>query len=273
MNKSFQKILFLLTLIIGSQLVSNAQNTCEVNPDLAYLGSYFHATVETVIQPAHYKGSDWLIAGGILASTALVYGNDQAIFDFFDRQMSPSQGEQFSKYSDAFGSGLLSVPLLGGMYLVGRSKDNCQLQEAALAGFQAFLLSAGAAYIVKSLSGRARPFSADDPYLWTGPFSGNDAFPSGHTARAFAVATVVSAYFPDNFWVGFGAYGLATLTATGRLLSGEHWPSDVLAGAALGYFVGRGVLYYHKKKKSKSSSSFQLEPQIGFDSLGLVLRF
>ncbi|MCK9450573.1 MAG: phosphatase PAP2 family protein [Bacteroidales bacterium] len=273
MKKSFQKMLLLLTLIIGSQLVSSAQNTCEINPDLAYLGSYFHTTVETVIQPVHYKGTDWLIAGGILGSTALVYANDQIIFDLFDRQMSPHQGEQFSKYTDAFGSGLLSVPLLGGMYLVGRSKDNCQLQEAALAGFQAFLLSAGAAYIVKSLSGRARPLSADDPYLWTGPFSGNDAFPSGHTARAFAVATVVSAYFPDNFWVGFGAYGLAALTASGRLLSGEHWPSDVVAGAALGYFVGRGVLYYHKKKKSKSSSAFQFEPQIGFDSLGLVVRF
>ncbi len=273
MEKPFQKLILFLTLIIGSQLVSKAQTVCEIEPDVAYLGSYFHATIETAIQPAHYKKTDWLIAGGILASTALVYTNDQVIFDFFDRQMSPHQGEQLSKYTDAFGSGLLSVPLLGGMYLVGRSKENCQLQEAALAGFQAFLLSAGAAYIVKTLGGRARPMSADDPYLWTGPFSGNDAFPSGHTARAFAVATVVSAYFPDNFWVGFGAYGLATLTASGRLLSGEHWPSDVLAGAALGYFVGRGVIYYHKKKKSKGNSTFQLEPRIGFDSLGLALCF
>lgn len=272
MKKSFQKILLLLALIIGSQSVSNAQNVCEINPDLAYLGSYFHATVETVIQPVHYKTTDWLIAGGVLASTVLVYTNDQVIFDFFDRQLNHRQGVQFSQYTDAFGSGLLSVPLLGGMYLMGRSQADCRMQEAALAGFQAFVLSAGAAYIVKSLGGRNRPFAADDPYLWTGPFSGNDAFPSGHTARAFAVATVVSAYFPDNFWVGFGAYGLATLTASGRLLNSKHWPSDVLAGAALGYFVGRGVIYYHKKKKNKDSS-FQLEPRIGFDSLGLALRF
>lgn len=273
MERLLLRLLLLLMLIFGSQSVSNAQNLCEINPDVAYLGSYFHTTVETVIQPAHYESADWLIAGGILASTALLYANDQEVFSFFDRQMSPHQGEQFSSYTDAFGSGLLSVPLLGGMYLAGRSKDDCQLQEAALAGFQAFLLSAGAAYLVKSLGGRARPLSAADPYLWTGPFSGNDAFPSGHTARAFAVATVVSAYFPDNFWIGFGAYGLATLTASGRLLSGEHWPSDVLAGAALGYFVGRGVLYYHKKKKSKNNSSFQLEPRLGFDSIGLALRF
>ncbi len=46
MERLLLRLLLLLALIFGNQSVNNAQNLCEINPDVAYLGSYFHTTVE-----------------------------------------------------------------------------------------------------------------------------------------------------------------------------------------------------------------------------------
>lgn len=64
------------------------------------------------------------------------------------------------------------------------------------------------------------------------PDGGSGSFPSGHTATAFAAASLID----DNSGGAFGvaAYGLAGLTGYSRIESRQHYPSDVLAGAAIG---------------------------------------
>jgi undecaprenyl-diphosphatase len=81
---------------------------------------------------------------------------------------------------------------------------------------------------------RHRPFETQ-----LGPPSNTHSFPSGHSATAFACATVLSAYAP-RWRVPF--YLLATLIALSRIYNGMHYPTDVLAGAALGVLVGLFVL-------------------------------
>ncbi len=59
------------------------------------------------------------------------------------------------------------------------------------------------------------------------------AFPSGHAARAFAAAVLVSIRLRDWRWaVPLCLY--ATLVGLSRIYVGVHWPSDVLGGAILG---------------------------------------
>ena len=73
---------------------------------------------------------------------------------------------------------------------------------------------------------------------------GKDSFPSGHATRAFASATMASANLagtpmPQGLRIGLDA-GITTLaagTAWARVEGGRHFPSDVLAGAAVGSFV------------------------------------
>lgn len=66
--------------------------------------------------------------------------------------------------------------------------------------------------------------------------SGNDSFPSGHTAAAFAAAGYVSIRYGDDFpaIVPF-AYGAAALAGYSRIRADKHHARDVLAGAALGW--------------------------------------
>ncbi len=57
------------------------------------------------------------------------------------------------------------------------------------------------------------------------------SFPSGHTLHAVSFAWQATAHFPELGWV---LVPLAALIAGSRVVLGLHYPSDVLAGAAIG---------------------------------------
>lgn len=69
------------------------------------------------------------------------------------------------------------------------------------------------------------------------------SFPSGHTATAFALAYVFSRYYPKGrpmFLV------IAACSGIGRIVVKAHYPSDVIAGAVLGWGFGclvSGILF------------------------------
>jgi undecaprenyl-diphosphatase len=58
------------------------------------------------------------------------------------------------------------------------------------------------------------------------------SFPSGHTLHAVAFTSVALAYFP---WLAPILLPFALLVGLSRIVLGLHYPTDVLAGAALGY--------------------------------------
>ncbi|HWZ62195.1 MAG TPA: phosphatase PAP2 family protein [Steroidobacteraceae bacterium] len=57
------------------------------------------------------------------------------------------------------------------------------------------------------------------------------SFPSGHTLHAVSFAWQATAHFPELGWL---LVPLAALIAGSRMVLGLHYPSDVLAGAAIG---------------------------------------
>ena len=65
------------------------------------------------------------------------------------------------------------------------------------------------------------------------------SFPSGHTSEVFAMAASLSIEC-KKWYVVLPAYGYATAVGYSRLYLGEHYPTDVLAGAAIG--VGSAYL-------------------------------
>lgn len=57
------------------------------------------------------------------------------------------------------------------------------------------------------------------------------SFPSGHTLHAVSFTWQVTAHFPELGWV---LVPVATMIAGSRVVLGLHYPTDVLAGAAIG---------------------------------------
>ena len=97
--------------------------------------------------------------------------------------------------------------------------------------------------------------------------SGTDyqAFPSGHTSTAWAMATVIARQYRDKPMIPIISYSLATLVGVSRMAENKHWASDVLIGAILGYSIGRFVT---RKKKSR----FMVTPMLGKE-LGLQFNY
>lgn len=71
------------------------------------------------------------------------------------------------------------------------------------------------------------------------------AWPSGHTSSSFTVASVLDEFYGPK--VGIPAYVAASAVAYRMMDTGDHWASDVVFGATLGWVVGHTVAGRHKK--------------------------
>ncbi|MGN6378855.1 MAG: phosphatase PAP2 family protein [Gaiellales bacterium] len=94
--------------------------------------------------------------------------------------------------------------------------------------------------VLKSAIGRARPPFADPHVHALIPVPHDPSMPSGHAIMAFAGAVVLGALVPVLRWP---LLALATGVALSRVYLGVHYPSDVIAGAALGAAIGLGAAW------------------------------
>ena len=99
------------------------------------------------------------------------------------------------------------------------------------------------------------------------------AWPSGHTSSSFCVASVLDEFYGPK--VGIPAYALASLVAYRMVDTGDHWTSDVVFGATLGWVVGHTVAGKHKKLEIAGCRvvPFTETANTPVMGLGLVKRF
>lgn len=88
--------------------------------------------------------------------------------------------------------------------------------------------------VLKNLLKRQRP--CDVFVNFSSHIKPSDKFslPSGHTAAAFLIASLLANYYPS---VGLLAYVWASLIGVSRVMLGVHYPSDIFAGASLGLAI------------------------------------
>jgi membrane-associated phospholipid phosphatase len=108
------------------------------------------------------------------------------------------------------------------------------------------LASASANLFAKPLTRRVRPVQVDLDVdeRRRGRMPGSSSFPSGHAASAFAFAHGAGGAEPR---VLFPLLALAGAVGYSRVHTGVHYPTDVIAGAAIGLAAGRFVRFRSRR--------------------------
>ena len=110
---------------------------------------------------------------------------------------------------------------------------NEKMAETGKLAAAAFLESGFIVFALKQIINRPRPLDE----------LAEVSFPSGHSALAFALATVVGYEYPK---IRIPLYITASATAFSRVYLGRHYPSDVIFGALIGTLVGLQMIHYRK---------------------------
>jgi hypothetical protein len=130
-----------------------------------------------------------------------------------------------SHIGDLMGTGGVAVLASGLQYYFD---DRTYAYESHLRG----LVYGGISiYVLKTLAARPRPGNSDN----------HQSFPSGHTTISFMTATHLT--YAYGWKAGVIAYPLAAFVGATRLSDDVHWFSDTVAGAFLGFIVGRAAYY------------------------------
>src|ERR1035437_52018 len=223
-----------------------------------YFTSYLKDTRDIILSPLHWSATQWEVGSILVLSDVLLSTQDLKIRNFAQQNRSHFS-DNFSEYvSKPWGSGAYSMATMGLFYFGGLIFKDDRSKRTALLGAKTLLISGGAVEVPKFLFQRHRPYIDNQPYQYN--FDGprfnfkNTSFPSGHAVSSFAIATIVASEYKDKPVVVIIAYTLATLCGLSRINDDEHWASDVLGGAALGWAMGK--LIYKKnnwgvKKYSK----------------------
>lgn len=93
-------------------------------------------------------------------------------------------------------------------------------------------------YPVKTFFRRKRPFIAIVRAIVVGRKPGSYSFPSGHTASAFAGATLLARHFPNHRRT---LYAVASLVGFSRIYLGAHYPGDVASGGIAGATLAKAL--------------------------------
>ena len=114
-----------------------------------------------------------------------------------------------------------------------------RITEAAVRTLASVLLATGAKHLIKHSITRTRPHRLLDEHKYERGAGGSDqkadqSFPSGHTADAVAAARAVTRAIPE---AAIPAAVFAVLAAVAQPLRAAHYPSDVAAGAAVGFLA------------------------------------
>ena len=240
-----------------------------------YVPSLIHNIGEQATAPFRFKTKQWLYTGVAAGITTVLILADEDIDEWARTQKQKNQWvKKASPVITEFGSnyGIYSVIADG---LISALFKNEKGVQTSLLATQAAITSGIWAQIIKQLSGRERPkasyiFSQTEGGRWHGAFAkylemnpddrskfSYDAFPSGHTATAFSIATVFALQYKDTKIVPVLFYSAATLVGISRLTEHEHWSSDVFVGGLLGYLAGKQVVSHFNKTHLSSPPSIR----------------
>ena len=198
--------------------------------------------------PFHTSKKDakwWLIIGG--ATGALIATDKYVSKNAPNPHWLQTTGTDVSY----LGQWYSLIPISAAFYLGGTAFHKDHFREAGLLSFEALADVTIVGEVLKTVFDRARPLEGNGNGEFGASTSAryNSSFPSGHAYATFAVASVFAHEYRHTTWVKVLCYGYAAGVVGARLAANKHFPGDVMAGGALGWFTGDYV--YGKRHNSE----------------------
>ncbi len=187
--------------------------------------------------PFHTAKKDikwWAIVG---TATAALIATDR-----YTEKNLPNTKTQVTLGTDTsyLGAAYTVIPIGAGFYFIGTHIHNDRFREAGLLSFETMVDTFLLQTVIKTIADRARPdevngnggfFSSPNNRIFSG-------FPSGHAMNTFALAALFAREYHDKMWVKILCYSYAALVSGARMAARKHFPGDVVAGGAAGWFIG-----------------------------------
>ena len=233
------------------------------------LSQFGYETVDFLIKPTKWDGTDWLRLGVMGGATFLAMQADNPIRDAVLRDNGryfysvPIEGARM------YGELYSPVVFFVGFAAHSLIANDMSTRKIAYEIGQASLYTGAIVLTLKSIIGRARPHDNEGRATYH-PFTliGDDyhSLPGGHTATAFVISTVLSRNVEPT-WLKILVYLPAVITPISRVYQDWHWTSDNVLGGAIGYFVATWVVDLHEQKDSRIhvSSLFPLTISIALN--------
>ena len=237
----------------------------------------------------HQLGTTRLfIAGGLAIAGLLAFAIDLPVAEWFHDHRLPKELSRYLNFTEVFGHGIGVAMIMLGAFVLDDSlrfpsltwpairwptyQPTAPKRQAArmLGGLVAGPLMV---LLLKQLIDRVRPRAADfskgaevfDTFgrglLAADAGGGSDlhSFPSGHSATAAALASVLVWKYPRGRWF---FVLLAASACLQRLASSAHYPSDACLGAAIGV-LGSALVLGREGSPAEHAATTPLFPAAG----------
>lgn len=271
-------IVCMARLMVGAQ--DNPDDHCSVCKDHVHISENpyrldFKREVPFIVASGSLLGAGFLVSA--LDDTKPFTPEQLANLDIksinsFDRRSVFNSSSSAATASDYIRTGITIFPFL----LLTEHHTKKDINALLVMSTEVMAITYGLTNITKNLSNRTRPFAFNPsaPLDERTSSGARESFFSGHTshtaAASFFMAKVISDYHPNMakgkkiaLWTL--AAGIPATAAYLRVKAGKHFPTDVMAGYAVGAFIGWLVPHLHKVKKPNpfSKVDWQLYPTAG----------
>ncbi|MGZ4819994.1 MAG: YjbH domain-containing protein [Terriglobales bacterium] len=187
---------------------------------------------------------EWM-SGTALAGVAVLGG--AALDKPVDRFMQRHQGDGFIRPWANVGKAAPVV--LAGLAGAAVAFGDDRAQNVGVISLESILASAGVSLGAKYAVNRARPYEGLGRWAHSAGGRSDSSFPSNHTTIGFAAITPFAKEY-NAPWM----YGVVALASMGRTANRQHWTSDVVGGAVVGYAIGSWLWEAQRQDKSSHLS-------------------
>ncbi len=152
----------------------------------------------------------------------------------------------------------ISVGIPAGMLLVSIINHDKKLQKQSFEILGSLAIATVTTQLLKRIVNRPRPYESYSA-IYPDIYESGKSFPSGHTTTAFSTAASLT-LTTKKWYIAVPAFAWATSVGYSRMYLGQHYPSDVLMGAAVGTVSAFASHWIMKKIALKKKETIKQLP-------------